>query len=351
MTGQIQGITEPRWQERKPSSPPRPPLPPPLHRSAPSPSQRPLSLPQQSQHKRKNNLPRHPELWVPRISSPLRQAQLSSPYQAHNPEPQNLPSPRPNSADVSPLTPPPQSPARDKALSPERKTLFAVPDTGSQPSIYGTQDPAIVEALLVAEEEKGEPLLEWESETIKASRGSKARTSKVHRRSVFCRWERDPCANRAASESSSTALAFLLKSMTGMPSKEQKQMGIVSIGSVSQKCLQPSEAVAAVTTVPTVPAIDYEARAQQALLYENDGSSNDGSSCGDYTTIWPESSYYFSSNPGTAIEKRHRSQPTPTNRSSRSRSNRSSAESNALKRESHASKTTETRQVHFAPPL
>ncbi|KAL1903119.1 hypothetical protein Sste5346_000403 [Sporothrix stenoceras] len=314
-----------------------------MHQSPPPPSQRPVPPPQQRpQHQRKNSQAQQPKLWVPRVSSPLRQAQLSSPYQTQAPQQQQQPpSPRPNSADVSPLTPPPQSPTRDNDLMPERRLPFDEPDVILRPTAYGAQDPGTIKALRAAEKQNGEPLLEWEVETIKASREKRFRTPQVPgdcSGSKFVRWEKDPRANRAASESSSTALAFLLKSMKSMPSKEQKNMGIVSIGSVSQPCLLPC------SVTPSTLAADYEAEAHRAVIFEDNRSSSGSSILGDYITSWPESSYYFSSNPETIDEKRELSQPTSTHHSSR----RSSEEINSLKRQPYVSKTVEVRHVHYA---
>lgn len=369
-TVQNHGVPEQRQQERKQNPPPRPPPPPLLHRTPPPPQQQSLSPPrqslprqpqlqQQAQHQRKNSQAWHPKLWVPQISSPLRQAHVSSPHQAQDPQQQQPLSPRPNSADVSPLTPPPRSPLRDAGASPEKGEVFNGPEAVPRPTAYNTRDPAIAEALCDAEKQNGEPLLEWEIETIKASKEGRTRTPKIKGPHVFVRWEKDPRANRAASESSSTALAFLLKSMSGMPSQEQTKLGIVSIGSVSQKRPQPSPAA------PTTPAASlvnvtsagrqayYEAQARQAVVYEDGGSSSggskgsNGSNSDDYTTSWPESSYYFSNNSETLDEKPRRSQPTPSSRSNRS-SRSSSEESSSLNRQPRVPKAAEVRQVRHA---
>ncbi|CAK7223293.1 hypothetical protein SCUCBS95973_005128 [Sporothrix curviconia] len=203
---------------------------------------------------------------------------------------------------LSPMDPPPRSPLRDGTTSPKSITMpFSCPSpdpfttTAPSPSTsrttaYEAGDRAVAKALREAEKENGEPLLPWDVETIKASMERRP-TSKRRpqpkpgqpkvKTMPFVAWHKDPDANRAASESSTTALAFLLKTLSSMPRDAQQSMGIVGIGSVGQKRPQPSPP-ASVTTLDTMAPTS----AQRAAIYEDNGFT-------DYTTSWPEGSYYF----------------------------------------------------------
>ncbi|CAK7232261.1 hypothetical protein SBRCBS47491_008208 [Sporothrix bragantina] len=282
--------------------------------------------PQQRKSRRQSSQARQPKLWVPHISSPLRQAHPSSPYETLPPSPeiQRPSSPRPNSENispmsVSPLDPPSQSPLRDETMSP---VSFIMPFSSSDPkhvtetassntshtTAYETDDPAITKALCEAEKENGEPLLPWDVETIKASMERRPKAKRrvqqpqqpqqpINKPKVktmpFVAWHKDPDANRAASESSTTALAFLLKTLSSMPQDAQQSIGIVGIGSVGQKHPQPSPPA----TATLFDAIEFPS-AQRAAIYEDDGF-------GDYTDSWPEGSYYFGNMDPVPEQPRH----------------------------------------------
>ncbi|CAK7203502.1 hypothetical protein SEUCBS139899_006236 [Sporothrix eucalyptigena] len=294
-----------RRQDAKPkqqlSSPPTLPSPP--RNQLPQQQQRrqqpsPRPQPQPRQHQRRNSHLRQSDFYVPRISSPLRHAQVSSPQRHQPPSPQvvpRLPSPRPDSAEVSPLTPPPRSPLRDETMSPVSFTMpFGRPDpepVANQITAYDTEDPAIDKALREAEEQNGAPLLPWDVETIKASMERRPRPRLVPAKPApFVYWHKDHNANRAASESSTTALAILLKTLSGMPQEAQQKMGIVGISSVRHKRPQPSPPATITTFDESARSackhVTYDSLSQRANMYEEDGP-------GVYTTSWPESSYYF----------------------------------------------------------
>lgn len=261
----------------------------------------------QRQRQSKSNRVWRPGFSTPRVSSPLRQSHPSSP--------------RPNSADVSPLTPPPQSPLRDDTVSPERLVSFTGPNAAKSSSSAADKadDPAIAAAIMAAEEQNGEPLLEWDVEAIKASLEGRMKTAGRPKR-----WDKDPRANRAAAESSSTALAFLIQIMSRTSLSEQKKLGIVSIGSVGQRYSQPVKAAASIVEVTSGPG--YNIQPEQAIVCDDDGS-------GDYGTSWPEVNYYFG-NIETIDEQPRGHQQTTTS---------SSSEKSSLKRRSHVRESAEVR--------
>ncbi|CAK7263202.1 hypothetical protein SEPCBS119000_000370 [Sporothrix epigloea] len=105
-------------------------------------------------------------------------------------------------------------------------------------------DPAIIQALREAEEEYGEPLLPWDKEVIVASmerrphakqRPPSTPLQKEERQIPLIAWHLDPEANRAASESSTTALNVLLMTLSGMPNEALQSVGIVGVGAVASR--------------------------------------------------------------------------------------------------------------------
>ncbi|CAK7246304.1 MAG: hypothetical protein STHCBS139747_007931 [Sporothrix thermara] len=279
---------------------------------------------QQRLTQQRNSQTRQPQLWVPRFSSPLRQAHPPSPYEPAPPSPEvkRPSSPHPSSEDVSPMSlsplePPPRSPLRDGATSPKPVIM---PFSSPSPDPFATTttithlskscpvapetdfDTAVAKAIRKAEKENGGPLLPWDVEAIKASMEgrlkakrrkqpqsqpqSKQRGQPKVKTMPFVAWHKDPEANRAASESSTTALAFLLKTLSGMPADAQQTMGIVGIGSVGQRRFPHPTSPATATTKFGTPAGEPPASAQRAAIYEDDGLD-------DYTTSWPEGAYYF----------------------------------------------------------
>ncbi|CAK7265313.1 hypothetical protein SEPCBS57363_001518 [Sporothrix epigloea] len=143
-------------------------------------------------------------------------------------------------------------------------------------TIHGSDDPAIIKALREAEEDFGEPLLPWDVEVIKASmeRRPKARQQPPsttrqwkEKQMHFVAWHKDTEANRAASESPTTALAVLLKTLSGMPEDAQQSVGLVGIGSVCHR--RP------MLCPPATISNSFDetafAPAQRAAIYEDDG--------------------------------------------------------------------------------
>lgn len=245
---------------------------------------------QQRRTSKQSSHAQQPHFWEPLISTPLRQVNSSSPHVPYLPgiglqQPSeahpNLkikaalkPSLKPSPSHLHVSDTSPKSISMPFSSSRRDSVSTAASSSTNHVSFYTTDDPEIAKALRDAEEDFGEPLLPWDVEVIKASmeRRPKTRqrppsTAQQRKEKQIVAWHKDTEANRAASESPTTALAVLLKTLSSMPRAAQQSVGLVGIGSVGHRRPTPCKPA---TISNSFDEIAF-APAQRAAIYEDDG--------------------------------------------------------------------------------